>query len=257
MSAEHDSSSHGARLWWALLTGCVLALPIGWLLATLVMLPFFLGLFFCMLFGLLLGAAVFRVGKPAAPVSGPKLWLMGLTIALVVWCVALTSEYYNVRGYRVISYGDRGLTVYPVNGDVMNTVRQSFSYRSFTPEELDEMRVAIRRHFVNFLDENYPPGGIPGYVQWAATDGTMTCPRVINDSDMPFKLRHRGTLWIVREALTFILVAGAITSQLLGLVARRAIRHTGGHANTSTAPDERPEQSSGEDTKPSEPDSTA
>ena len=76
---------------WALVAGCLLALPVGWLLATLAMLPFFLGLFFCMLFSLLVGAVVYRVGKPAAPQARPLLWMIGIAVGLAVFGVSLVA----------------------------------------------------------------------------------------------------------------------------------------------------------------------
>ena len=57
MTSTSANSARG-RMAWALAAGCLLAVPVGWLLATLAMLPFFLGLFFCMLFSLFIGAVV-------------------------------------------------------------------------------------------------------------------------------------------------------------------------------------------------------
>ncbi|MBN1489250.1 MAG: hypothetical protein JXA69_04975, partial [Phycisphaerae bacterium] len=54
---------------WAasVIAGLALGLPFAWLLAVLAFLPFYLGLFFFTLIGLLIGAVQFRVGKPAVP----------------------------------------------------------------------------------------------------------------------------------------------------------------------------------------------
>ena len=50
-SGPGEAVGGGRRVFWALGLGCVLAVPVGWVLATLILLPAFLGLFFYMLFG--------------------------------------------------------------------------------------------------------------------------------------------------------------------------------------------------------------
>src|SRR3990172_853649 len=60
------SRSH-ARWWCATAAGTVVSLPLAWLLSYAAMLPFYLGLFFFMLFGLVIGAVAFRVAAPGRP----------------------------------------------------------------------------------------------------------------------------------------------------------------------------------------------
>jgi len=216
MTSTRANSARG-RMAWALVAGCLLALPVGWLLATLAMLPFFLGLFFCMLFSLLVGAVVYRVGKPAAPQARPLLWMIGIAVGLAVFGVSLVAEYYNVRGYEVFRYGSNGFAWYAVDGDVTRAIRDSFAYRSFTPEQVALLRAGSRQDFLDQLAAKYPPGGFPGFLRWALADGSMECPRVFSDSTMTFQLRQRGVLWVVRLALSLVLITAAILSQVLSL----------------------------------------
>ena len=216
MTSTSANSARG-RMAWALAAGCLLAVPVGWLLATLAMLPFFLGLFFCMLFSLLIGAVVYRVGKPVAPQARSLLWMIGIAAGLAVFGVSLVAEYYNVRGYDVFLYGPKGFAWYAVDGDATKAARKSFAYRSFTPEQVARLRAGSRQDFLDQLAAKYPPGGFLGFVQWALADGSMQCTRVFSDSTTSFQLRQRGVLWAVRLALSLVLITAAILSQVLGL----------------------------------------
>ena len=52
------------RWWLAVLAGVAVTLPVAWLLSFAGTLPFFLGVFFFALFGLLIGAVIYRVAAP-------------------------------------------------------------------------------------------------------------------------------------------------------------------------------------------------
>ncbi len=74
------------------LAGVGAALPIGWLLCYGALLPFFLGLFFFMLFGLLVGAVVFRIGQGARPIARSRIVGGTTVVVLAVMVVSLTVE---------------------------------------------------------------------------------------------------------------------------------------------------------------------
>lgn len=204
-----------------LLGGLILSLPIGWLLATAAMLPFFLGLFFSMLFGLVVGAAVYRLGASAAPIPRPILWLLGLIITLAISVVSLASEYYNVRGYHLPRYGQQGWHWTMVPGDISQQVRDSFPDRSFTPPQVIKLRQETSSFFVRHLQEQYPPGGVVGYVRWVIADETLACPRVFSPIHERIKPKQGGIKWIVRVSLSFVLLWGAVQSQVLSLASGR------------------------------------
>ena len=72
------------RWWLALLVAAVVSLPLAVVLSWAAMLPFMLGAFFFMLFGLLIGAVVFRIARPGRPYS--MLTVLTGTTLLVLVC---------------------------------------------------------------------------------------------------------------------------------------------------------------------------
>lgn len=208
-------------VFWALVSGCLVALPVGWVLATLIMLPFMLGLLFYMLFGLLVGAVVYRVASPAIPVPRGTAMAVGLVVTLAVYGVSLAGEYYNVRGYSLYRSGPAGWAWYPVDGDAMQAVRESFSKRSFAQAQLDELRRSTREAFVRELSAKYPPGGFVGFLRWRASPSRpIMLPRVLGEGTQECKPKRSGTPWMIRMVLAFALLAGAMMSQVLGLSPR-------------------------------------
>ena len=200
-----------------LLAGCALGVPVGWLLATLGALPFYLGLFFCLLFCLLVGATMYRFGRSARPIPSPALWATGIVVSLVVWGTSLYGEYCNVTGYQLYTIGAKGIEPYPITGDVQKAIRKSFGYRSLRPEETARMREGARQGFLEQLQTRCPPGGFLGFLRWATTKQELQLPRVLSDSTEPFRLRNQGAKWTIRIGLSLIFITGAILSQVLGL----------------------------------------
>lgn len=186
------------RLWAAWGLGVVLALAASWLLAILAFLPGELGLFFFLLLGLLIGAAMYRVGRPAAPLPRPQLLLAGLSVALVLWLSVLALEYRSLPelAFKVV----RGTIKTPL-----------------APEQRERMQTAIRLDIQAQLKLRYRPGGLIGYAQWAARSGQIVVPRVIDSSTVSFRLSQRRWRWITRVVLSLIFACGAILSQVLAL----------------------------------------
>jgi len=205
----------------AVLIGCVVGLPVGWVLATLIMLPFMLGLFFHMLLGLLVGAVVYRVGSPAMPVSRAIALGAGFGVALAVYGVSLAGEYYNVRGYSLYRSGPGGWAWYPVEGDAAQAVRHSFPDRSFSREQLESLRRTASEAFVRELAAKYPPGGFIGFLRWCASPSRpIVLPRVLGEGTQECKPKRSGTPWMIRMVLAWVLLSGAIVSQVAGLSPR-------------------------------------
>lgn len=197
--ADRPSEKPAPSGWigWSFVAGCGLAVPFGILLAYLAALPFFLGLFFFLLLGLMLGAVMFRFGINAPPPSLPAAWAMGTGVAALLILTSLWAE------YRALPRS------------VDRVVRQSF-FRSFTPQDREALRQGVRMHVADFL-EQYPPGGFVGYLRWAATDGTLTCPRIFKDSTEVYQLPYRRTMWDIRVGLSFALVWWTIMTQMFAL----------------------------------------
>jgi hypothetical protein len=183
---------------WSWLAGLVVGVPSGWLLAYLAALPFFLGLFFFVLMGLIVGAVVFRVGSKAPVPSAQAVWAMGLTVSAALVFSSLWAE------YRAMPRS------------VEKKVRESY-YESFTAEKRAELGAGVRDYVSNELRTSYPPGGFLGYLRWAATNGTFTCPRILKPATVKYQLLHRRMVWVARVSLSCLLAGWAIMSQVLAL----------------------------------------
>ena len=174
----------------------------------LALLPYFLGLFFFALLGLVVGAVMFRFGRPAAPAGRSTLWLIGGFVAALLCVTGLAAEYHGLIGYRVFGHEFN---------DAYRHLRRSFRHRAFTQQELDTLRDETRRHVRAQLRTDYPPGGFLGFVRWAATDGTIECPRIFDNATQTVAIRHRGFTWVVRVLLSLGMLTFSIMSQILGL----------------------------------------
>ena len=196
------------RFWivWPWIGGGLVAVPAGCLMAYLALLPFFLGLFFFLLVGLLTGAVMFRLGKRSAPAPRAILWLMGADVVILLWGTGLVVEYIGLPG------------------DATRQIRESPLPERLTAEQRDELYDQTRRHVLSELSGRDCAGqpvdylrAFPGYLKWAATDGTMNCPRVFHDSAHEVILPQRKAGWLIRVILSLGLLAFAVLSQLLPL----------------------------------------
>jgi hypothetical protein len=176
--------------------GCALSLPLGWLLSYAATLPFFLGLFFFMLFGLVIGAAMHRAASPGRPHGSIALTIGTTIVVLGCWGFALFQEsrdfpvdMANLAAARTRDIGDR----------TIETFRADFSRD-------------VRRH----LRDRYPPGGTFGYVRWALTDGAL---RRGDIDGLKSTLRARQTKWswAIRAVLSIALLAFGVGSQTFPL----------------------------------------
>jgi hypothetical protein len=185
------------RLALATLVALLLGLPVGWLLAALSLLPFFLGLFFFTLFGLLLGAVLYRVARPVAPVSAAAAFGAGAVVVLAVWFLALLIEAHNLP----------------------SDARAFFieSHKTMTPESLARAKAELPDRARQFLRDRYPPGGFIGYVRWAGSSGELPLGKTNTGLPVLFRLRQGPRAWIVRVILSAFLLAFGVLSQVMGL----------------------------------------
>ncbi len=182
----------------ALICGIIVAVPAGWLYSYLAFLPAFMGVFFVFLMGLIIGAVMYRAGRSCSKPSVAKMLVVSLSVTFITIATGLFGEYAQLAP----TVSERLLGHLP---------------RVLGPEEKQHLKQQTAEHIRTSLQQAYPPGGIFGYVQWAADEGILKCPRVVMDKTYEFRLSQRGTIWIIRVALSFILLAGAILSQFLVL----------------------------------------
>ena len=199
--AAPAAAGGGTGRWWlAVGVGIVGILPLAWLLSYAATLPFFLGLFFFVLFGLLIGAVMHRIASPSRPYRTPPL-VVGTTIVLLLgWCLAIVNESRDfpentafIAGKQTRYIGDR---------------------------TIEEYRTAVAADIRRFLSEQYPPGGPLGYVRWVITSGELKKGQIegLVATQRP---RQAGASWVIRAVLSVALLAFGIGSQTLALAKTR------------------------------------
>jgi len=200
------------RWWLAVLVGLVVSVPLVYLLSLAALLPFYLGLFFFILFGLLIGAAVYRVASPARPYHGGSV-LLGTTLLVVVcWTgsIVLEAERFPQQ----------------MAGEAIESARHldGRTAQQFRDEVADSVR--------NFLSERYPPGGVLGYMRWSLTSS------VLNKADIEglrktIKSSQSKHGWAIRVVLSIALLGFGIGSQTFSLRAPCTPREADGVDHTA------------------------
>lgn len=191
---NQDADGPTSRLWLSTFVAGVVAIPLSILLSFGAALPFFLGLFFFALFGLVIGATGFRVGQKFRPYPRPLVimataiiigWCMG--ISLVKEAVDFPSDMASQALVKTKNIGERTSDQY--QADVANEVR-------------------------SMLAKDYAPGGIVGYFKWVTTNGTIkkdTLPSV----DRGLRAGYSRILWFIRLVLSTALLTFGVASQMM------------------------------------------
>lgn len=221
MDTARTTSSRIGR---SFVAGCCSGIPAGIILSYLAVLPLYLGLFFFLVLGLLIGAIMFRFGRGGAPARPGPLRLVGAAVVLITWTTTLVTEYAAFPG---LAAGRVIMSWYP---------------RPLKPDKEAEIDRRTRHHVMSqLLGREYRGGtadrllGFPAYLKWVATDGVMTCPRVLDDSQFRLVMRQRRGSWIFRLILSMGLLAFSIFSQYL-LLARPSKAPATGDDNPSHGP---------------------
>jgi hypothetical protein len=185
-----------SRWWWAVALGVALAIPFGWLLSHAAQLPFYLGLFFFVLFGLLIGAVMFRVSAPRRPYGLPSLTVGSALVILVAFVLSIFVE-----------SRDFPTTIAKRAGEQARVMREMSIYA---------YRTQIAEGVRTYLGERFPPGGTIGYVRWALTKG------VLEPADVPgltgaLHPRQGRVGWGIRVVLSIVLLCFGLGSQTFPL----------------------------------------
>jgi hypothetical protein len=186
------------RWWWGVLAGSLLALPLSWLLSYAAALPFFLGLFFFMLFGVIIGAGTYRVASRAAPVA-PSAVIVGTTFLIALTMgVSLVKEAHDFPD------------------DVAHTATRRT--RDLGGRSAEQFRAAVASDVRIFLSERYGPGPIWGYIRWALKDGSLR-PGDIPTLSKPISVPAAQTKWwwAARVVASLALLSFGIASQTFAL----------------------------------------
>jgi len=196
-------SAQALRRWWfGVLIGLVVSAPLSWLLSHAATLPFFIGLFFFPLFGLVIGACIFRYASGRGPFP-PSHVIAGTTlIVLPCWGASLYLEaarfprdVAEFAAEHAFDLGGRDLPVYLED----------------VAEKIDA-----------YLARSYPPGGTIGYARWSILDGRIARDE-IPELLKPFRSNQARIWWAVRVVISIGLLAFGVGSQTLSL-ARQSSR---------------------------------
>jgi hypothetical protein len=190
---EPPWTSSRAKAWYgALLLSLVLLSAAGFLLARLIWLPFYFGLFFFLVAGLLAGAIAFRLARAARPVPHGRI-LRGIvgvsaasTLVVVLW------EY----DHFAATVGDQ--PKFP-------TARNAAVKAGRPPAAI---KTLATEKFKAVLDRDYPPGGPVGYVRWALAGGDMRLE--VEGCEDTASISQRGYVWTLRTLVGLVLLAAGL-----------------------------------------------
>lgn len=192
----------GQRQTWpaAVIAGMALSAVFGVLLSYASFLPALLGLFFNILFGLIVGAITFRIAHSGRPLSRGAVYVGTGLIVLTSWCVSL---YWEADSFpRTVSRMAIEKTPRLADGVTKAQFR-------------DEVRQAA----VAILATEYPPGGALGYFRWIFASGRLEKGAITN-VPVEVKLSQRGWVWLIRVVLALVLTAFGVGSQTMALAPR-------------------------------------
>jgi len=196
-----SSATSGARLAAAVVVGAALAAALGWLMARVIWLPLFAGVFFYLIEGLLVGAASFRIARPARPLGRAAVAACIALITLAGAAAGLTWEH----RYVVHTAGDP-----PRFADAWATAPPRRAGRS-------TVQAAASETMRQFLYDSFPPGGIIGYVRWAVRDGSAAIELPGGFRDTVHLGTHRGPVWLGRTLAAAAMFAAGLWAQLESL----------------------------------------
>jgi hypothetical protein len=178
--------------------GLLVSLPLGWLLSLAASLPFFLGLFFFALFGLVIGAAAVRatgggvVGRSAVRFGTAILVFVPLGASIVIEANDFPRNKAEEAPRHVRTLGDR------------------------TAKEYQQ---EVERDIILWFAERQPPGGVAGYLRWIVTSGEIAKGE-IPSLQQAVVTRPRGVMWIIRVVLSATLLTFGVYSQVSALVCK-------------------------------------
>lgn len=180
----------------AVVIGTLVSWPLAWLLSHAALLPFFLGIFFFALFGLIIGAVMHRVAAPARPLPKAALWGGTTWIVVFVCGFSLIQEAHDIprklakaASERTRDIGDRPTAVY-----------------------IREMEGNIREVW----RDKHGSTGPRAYVPWILAGGEFA-PGEVPGVQTTLRAGVSGAWWLVRVALSVGLLAFGVSSQTLAL----------------------------------------
>jgi len=197
------------KAWYTgLLIALLLLAATGWLLARLIWLPYYFGLFFYLVAGLLIGSVAFRSARPARPMSGRRILTGILLVAILSVAAAAIWEY----EYVVRTIGDP-----PRFNDLRNAAVQR-------DDDVRDVARQVQRAFRNAVADAYPPGGVIGYARWAIDRGELSL--TVDGQQERLSIDQTGPAWAIRTLVAVALLAAGLWSSLESLRAGSPVTNT-------------------------------
>ena len=193
-TAQHPSpggaSGRNPAAWrHALVLSFGLLAGLSWLLARLVFLPYYMGLFFYLVAGLLVSGATFRMARAARPISRARMSRGVIVVATLAWAVSIVWEYRD----RVAGIATGARFVEAKNQAIAG---------GKSPSVVESKAIEM---FHERLRTDYPPGGLLGYVRWVLRSGTMTV--TVGPSTDELAISQRRAAWAARSVASIALFA--------------------------------------------------
>lgn len=192
--ADSTSSPTAAPFGRMVAIGAIVSLALGWtLLSWALALPFMLGVFFFMLFGLFVGAAMFRVASGYVPVKRRTIVTASIVVAVIGWLTSLAKEGVDYP-HDFVKHAQKRVHVPDVEGG------------------LEQVRSELYAFINNELSTKYPPGGVLGYFRLAATGQSVTIDDLPTRQPRPVVISRRvsAPVWWIRNFLAAIMFYVAI-----------------------------------------------
>jgi len=187
-----------ARMGGGLLWGLAFATPFMLALSFVGLLVFYLGLFFYMLFGLLIGALLYRKWAPLRPLPERRLMVGIAIVTFYTWGGGLYLE-----GWR----------------NPINVSKAAIGRTEQLPKDMgnEEAMAIFRSETQGFLREHYPPGGTIGYLRWMMSAKPIAISLGQGQKTIEYKQRQSRVGFPVRVGLSLVFLAFALGSQVMPL----------------------------------------
>jgi hypothetical protein len=190
----------GGRWLRAVGAGLLVGVPVSVLLSFAGLLPFYLGPFFFLLFGLAVGAGVFRVARPMRPVSRVSAFAAAAAVIIPIFAASLLLEYAQLGPHA-------GKMVAKKVRELPPDMRPS------------QFRRTVGQRLREYIAAEYPGSGLLAYTCWAATSGRceLDLPPGAHPASAVYTMSQSPMGWTLRVLISLILLAGGVLSQVLPL----------------------------------------
>ncbi|GJM25633.1 MAG: hypothetical protein DHS20C16_20480 [Phycisphaerae bacterium] len=193
--------------------GLIVASALGYtLLSYALSLIAMLGLFFFMLFGLIIGAAMYRSADKSRIVPRPNAIVATVVVSLVCWSIAVTKEAVD----------------YP-----QDFVRAAIENKKVRKPrgKVEEIQTELHGFINEYLKTEYPPGGVLGYFKMVATGGAVELTISSQINPVTIKPRVSPVVWWIRVLASVVLLYFSIWSQVSLLTKPPKAKHKSSDVN--------------------------